>query len=103
MRNNSWFRPVPRQRMIFTGRRRYSMLRIKLFSGSAGLLAMLMLCAVLLSGCQTLRTAPCAPPEIPKIPALSQPLPSESYSTQASKNIVAWQKRLDGTPATSKP
>lgn len=59
--------------------------------------------AALLSGCHTAPTVPCSPPEPPTMPALSQPLPSETYSISAEKNIRLWQMMLDGTLVTSKP
>ena len=45
-----------------------------------------------LSACQAPLTQPCEPPKIPKPPALSQPIPSETYSEQWRK--LAEQSRL---------
>lgn len=65
--------------------------------------AMLMLLALLLSGCQTPPIRPCEPPPPPMRPPLQQPLPESSYLNAAQANIEAWQKRLTDTPAISKP
>ena len=57
-----------------------------------------------LAGCAT--TSPPYVPDCPmpsRPPALRQPMPSQAYSTNASKNIEQWQKSLMGTPVMSKP
>ena len=63
---------------------------------------MLLALAMLLSGCGHQPTQPCEPLVLPKRPALSEPLPSESYSKRAQQNIQNWQKRLDATSTISK-
>ena len=62
---------------------------------------MLLLPAVLLTGCATPST-PSAPicPAIPSPPQLRQPIPQQSYSESARTNIEAWQRRLIGTLRT---
>ena len=57
----------------------------------------------LLGGCVHQPTQPCPPPTPITLPALSQPLPSVSYSLTAQKRIAGWQKTLDATSPTSKP
>jgi len=37
------------------------------------------------------------------MPALTEPLPQQSYSRSVSESFSRWQKKLTGTPATSKP
>lgn len=60
--------------------------------------AMLLLPALLLTGCAT-TSMPSAPasPQLPPPPALSQPIPQQSYSERASADIETWQRRLIGT------
>ena len=57
----------------------------------------------LLSGCAQLPTAPSRLPEPATMPVLSQPLPPESYSTTAQRNIERWQKLLTDMYQTSAP
>jgi hypothetical protein len=57
---------------------------------------------LLLSACQTQPTVQCEVQKPVTMPALSQPLPSESYSISAATAIEAWRKLLIDTPATSK-
>lgn len=68
----------------------------------------LMLAALLLSvaGCSTPSVVPpqsviCPAP--PPMPALSQPIPSETYSNRVRLKFKIWQEQLMGTPATPKP
>ena len=59
---------------------------------------------LVLVGCAT--TSPPYAPDCPtpsRPPALRQPIPSQAYSTSASKNIEQWEKSLMGTPVMSKP
>lgn len=65
--------------------------------------AMLLAAAPLLSGCPGPLIRPCETLPLPKPPALTEQLPSVSYSKQAQTNIEAWQKQLTDTPAMSKP
>ncbi len=65
--------------------------------------AMLMPAAMLLTGCASNPTLPCKTPEPLMLPALSQPLPKQSYSISAQESIKRWQGLLTPTPATSQP
>lgn len=64
-------------------------------------LLLLLLPAVLLTGCATPSTAS-APvcPAFPSPPPLSQPIPQPSYSERAQRDIATWQQRLTATPVT---
>ncbi len=65
---------------------------------SAGILIVLVL---LLTACATKLPAPCEMPPPPLRPALSEPLPLESYAQQLQRAIDSWRKKLIATPATS--
>lgn len=56
-----------------------------------------------LSACQTLLTQPCEPVKPLMPPALSEPLPSVSYSVSAGQRIKTWAQLLTDTPQTLKP
>ena len=64
---------------------------------------MLLALGSLLTGCAQLPTAPSRLPEPVTMPVLSQPLPLESYSTTAQKNIERWQRSLIDMYPTSEP
>lgn len=64
---------------------------------------MLTLVVPLLSACHSLPVKPCAEPSIPMPPALSQPLPSQPYSSSAQRDAESWLKSLTDTLTTSKP
>lgn len=57
------------------------------------------------SGCSTLSASPqvvqC--PAIPERPALSQPIPSQTYSDRVQQKFKSWHEQLIATPQTSKP
>ena len=60
-----------------------------------------MLLALSLTGC----AAPSASPAVvcpanPPPPALSEPMPRETYSASAQQRIQTWRQSLTGTPAT---
>lgn len=61
---------------------------------------------LLLSGCAAPSVSPpvaiqCPAP--PPIPALSQPLPAQSYSLSVQQSIKRWESELMATPPMSKP
>ena len=69
-----------------------------------------LLCAVtltvpvmLLTGCATKAPQPCSVPAAVTMPALSQPMPKQSYSLSAQQSFKRWQGMLTDTPATLKP
>jgi hypothetical protein len=49
----------------------------------------------LLSGCAT-QSPPSVPPTIPQPPQISEPMPTESYSSKAFQLIESWRKRVIG-------
>ena len=63
--------------------------------------AMLMLLALSLIGCATPSPQPVVVcPANPPPPALSEPMPRETYSASAQRLISTWRQSLTVTPAT---
>ena len=63
--------------------------------------AMLTALALSLTGCATTSAPPVAVcPANPPPPALSEPMPRETYSASAQQRIQSWRQSLTGTPAT---
>ena len=63
--------------------------------------AMLMPLVLSLTGCATPPAPPVAVcPANPPPPALSEPMPRETYSASAQQRIQTWRQSLTGTPAT---
>jgi hypothetical protein len=67
----------------------------------AGIVWTPLLLALLLTGCATTSLPPSKPPEIPPSPALSEPLPSLTYSEQWRLKVEEWRKRVTPTSTTS--
>jgi hypothetical protein len=65
--------------------------------------ATLLVLVLTLSACHTLPQQPCERPVLPMPPALSEPLPSVSYSISAGLRIKSWANALTGTQTTLKP
>ena len=62
---------------------------------------MLMPLVLSLIGCATPSPQPVAVcPANPPPPALSEPMPRETYSASAQQRIQTWRQSLTGTPAT---
>jgi hypothetical protein len=65
---------------------------------------MLMALVALLSGCaSSLPISAVECPALPTMPSVSEPIPSQTYSTSAKKNIEAWLKRLTDLEVSGKP
>ena len=64
---------------------------------------MLLPLSLLLTACAGPSPVLCRQPAPVQMPALTEPLPQQSYSRSASENFNRWQKKLTGTPATLKP
>lgn len=80
-----------------------SLHRMLLAQGRLICVVMLTAPALLLTGCGTKPPKPCALPEPITRPALSEPLPQQSYSLRAADDIRTWGLRLTDTSQTSKP
>ena len=68
--------------------------RTKLKFMIAGFAWLLLVLALLLTGCSTQRTQPSEPLPLPTRPALSEPVPSVSYSEQWRLLAEGWLRRL---------
>ena len=56
-----------------------------------------------LTACAHNQTPPCSAPAAVTMPAISQPLPKQSYSLSAQQSFKRWQGMLTDTPQTPKP
>ena len=103
MSNRFWLVSDFQQRLRFGdsitsfGRRTVRLFAWLCFAG------MLMVLVLPLSGCHSLPIVPCETVKLPSPPALSQPLPSVTYSEQWRKLAEQSRLRLIDTPAMSKP
>lgn len=59
------------------------------------------LLALSLTGCATPLPSPTACPSLPAAPAVSSPIPPESYSASARQHILIWRSRLTAMPPMS--
>jgi heme A synthase len=103
MYNNNWRMSDLRQRRLFGALRQSSKLRARRRFGLLLLGVTLLALVLLLSACTTQPQQPCETQPLPTRPALSEPLPLETYSSRVRSNTEVWAKRVTGTSATSKP
>lgn len=104
MQNRNWLTPELTQRRLLGVRMRSSKRRMqrKLVTVICVLLLVLLVTSV--SGCGWSLRKPNDDSQVfPPKPALSEPIPSVTYSTSAQSDIQAWRKKLTDTPTTSKP
>ena len=97
MYNNNWRMSDLRQRRLFGALRQSSKLRAQRRFVSAIFAMTLLALVLLLSACTTQPQQPCETPQFPTQPALSEPLPSVTYSEQWRLLAEAWRKKLTGT------
>lgn len=88
------------QKQIYETQRTSSRRRTQRHLVLASCAWMLLGLALLLTGCGHQPTLPCEPQPLPTTPALSEPIPSESYLSQWKKLAEEWRKRLTFTPMT---
>lgn len=60
----------------------------------------LLLLALSLTSCAAPSPSLQDAPVLPPAPALSEPIPSETYSASAQRLIKSWLEKLTGTPPT---
>lgn len=68
--------------------------------------ALLTIFALSATGCSTPSASPPVAiqcPPAPPLPALSHPIPSQTYSERARQKFKSWQEQLTPTPPMSKP
>ena len=97
MQNNNWRMSDWQQRGLSGVRMRSSQRRVQRRFVSAISAMTLLVLALLLSACTTQPQQPCETPQFPTQPALSEPLPSVTYSEQWRLLAEAWRKKLTGT------
>ena len=71
--------------------------------GLAWIALMLLLPVLLLTGCAATSMPPSRPAEIPPPPALTEQLPSQTYSETWRQRVEDWRRRVTGTSPTSEP
>lgn len=103
MQDKIWQLSNSLQRQIYAASTTESEARMQRWLGRLCFAGTLLALVGLLSGCHPQLIQPCEMPKLPTPPALSEPMPSVSYSTSAQADIQAWQKRLIASPATGKP
>lgn len=100
MHNRHWLTSDAQQRRLFAALTTRSRLRARQRRVMWACVLMLPVCVVLLSACTTPPPEPCETLPLPKPPALSEPLPSQSYSTQWRQLVESLRQKLTGTPTT---
>lgn len=100
MQNRNWLKSNNQQRQIFGGLITSSLRKIKQLLGLLACAVIWTALAMSLTGCATRSEPPCPPLVMPQPPALSEPIPQESYSLRVQRSFKAWQERLIATPVT---
>ena len=102
MRNKNWFKSKRQQHQALDApitslpRRIGRLLGLVIFGGTLALLAMSL-------GACAHNSPVCPEVVIPQKPALTQDLPSVSYSIAARESLSKWRAKLIDTPVTPKP
>ena len=92
--------PQPR---LYAIRKRSLLRKVKRHAGLLICAGTLLALGLLLTGCAPQPIRPCETQPPVSMPALSEPLPSVSYSIQCGSAYQNWGLSLTGTPQTSKP
>ena len=103
MSNKFWSNREPMLPQRYVGTtlfRKHKLLRLSVRISFA---LMLLALVISLTGCATPSLGPCEMPPLPKPPALTEQLPSVSYSLQWKKLVQDSQKRLDDMQMTLPP
>lgn len=103
MLNRNWLTSDWQQRRGCAVRNRSLLRKTKLKLALAATAWMLLGAALLLTGCATTSCEPAPKQPLPSMPALSEPIPSVSYSEQWKRLVEGWRKKLDFTQTMSKP
>ena len=89
--------PQPR---LYAIRKRSLLRKVKRHAGLLLCAGMLLVLGLLLTGCAPQPIRPCETQPPVSMPALSEPIPSESYSSQWKRLAEEWRKKLGFTPMT---
>jgi len=92
--------PQPR---LYAIRKRSLLRKVKRHAALLCCAGMLLALGLLLTGCAPQQIRPCETQPPVSMPALSEQMPSESYSSQWKKLAEEWRKKLTFTHQTSKP
>lgn len=103
MLNRNWLTSDWQQRRGCAVRNRSLLRKTKLKLALAFFAWMLLGAALLLTGCATTSCEPAPKQPLPSMPALSEPIPSVSYSISVGQRIKNWGLSLTGTQTMSKP
>lgn len=103
MSSKFWMLNAGPQPRLYAIRKRSLLRKVKRHAALLICAGMLLAVVLLLSGCHHQPIKPCETPQLPTQPALSEPLPSVSYSISVGQRIKNWGLSLTGTPQTLKP
>ena len=103
MRNRNWLTSDSQQRQLFGALITSSLRRARQALALLAFAVIWTALAMSLIGCATRSEPPCQPLELPQPPALSEPIPQESYSLRVQRSLLKWEASLTGTPQMSKP
>ncbi len=100
MNNRNWLQSNSQQRRLFGGWITRLLLKMPRLPEVwvFGVIAIVLMLS--LTGCATRLPALCPEQVLPPVPALTEPIPPESYSLRAQQSFKAWQERLIAMPAT---
>lgn len=103
MPNRNYLTSDFQRRRLFAGQTTLSTRKTKALLARWSCVAILMLLILSLSGCAWLCPTPETPPEqsLPRMPALTEPLPEISYSLRVQQKLQTWREKLTDTPPTS--
>lgn len=102
MKNRNWFKSNIQQRFK-SAERITSSPRKTQPTPAPWLCALIVIVLILsLSGCASRSPVVCPEPVMPLAPALSEPIPPESYSLVVQRLLSKWEAALIGTPQTPK-
>lgn len=100
MQNRNWLMSDSQQRQLFAGWITSSLHKIKQLLGLLACAVIWTALALSLTGCATRSVPPCPELVLPQPPALSEPIPPESYSLRVQRSFKTWQEKLIATPVT---
>ena len=100
MQNRNWLMSDSQQRQLFAGWITSSLHKIKQLLGLLACAVIWTALALSLTGCATRSAPPCPELILPQPPALSEPIPQESYSLRVQRSLSKWEAALIGTPQT---
>jgi hypothetical protein len=102
MQNRNWLRSNIQQRFKFAGRITSSLRKTNHLPAPWACAVILIILALSLTGCA--HNSPACPEVVgPRAPALTEPMPSVSYSLRVQQTFKSWQEKLIAMPTTPKP